>query len=252
MKHLKKLLLTVTACLFCLTAFFSLSADTYAATTPTTYYVKYVDSLGKFRYMLNTWTDGQEHFDLSALVANIKDGDHLVIDGNGSYGTTIEVNVSLGSLTVSSGDISIVTAKSVKDFYGLDGSKTVINGNVTNAHLYKTSLGNFNNNVGTLTIHIEDLPAATATASVLGTCDAFHVENGTNAYSFAKNTLRYVNGTFTTPVGNFSWTAPSQTASVEDEYDDVPKTSDSRINPLWLMCFSVVCFAGSIYLRKTK
>lgn len=253
MKHLKKLLFTAAAFLFCMTAFIGTSNKAHAA-TPTTYYLKYVDSLGQFRYMLNTWTDGQEHFDVTALTTNIQDGDTLIIDGTGTQGITLTVNVSLGNLTVASGDYVIVTAKSIKEFYGLDGSKTVINGNVKTAHLYKTCLANFNNDVESLNVHDVDLPTTQATASVLGTCSAFHIENGTNAYSFAKNTFRLVNGVLTTNVNNFSWVAPSgnTTSVIDDEYDDVPKTADSRINPLWFVALSFVCLTGSICIKKMK
>ena len=36
------------------------------------------------------------------------------------------------------------------------------------------------------------------------------------------------------------------------KYDDVPKTADSRFNPLWLVGLAAVCFAGSLGIKKVK
>lgn len=258
MKHLKKFLLMVTTVLFCMISFWGNSLETHAEeTTPTTYYLKYVASVDQFRYMVDTWQEGQQHWGLTSLKENIKNGDLLVIDGTDGHGIELSLNVNLSNLTVVNGDLVIVTANSIENFYGLNGSKSVVNGNVTNAYVYENSLGNFNNNVTNLTVSSGKNPAPLATVAVAGTCDYFHIENGMTCYSFKTNTLRMENGDFKTASENYSLTAPatsttSTTSTDSDEYDDVPKTADSRFNPLWLALLSLVCFVGSVGIRKIK
>lgn len=256
MKHFKKLLAIATLFVLCMAPLLGDPMIAHAEESGTTYYLKYVPNLNQFRYQKDSWQQDKEHWDVNALKANIKDGDLLVIDGTNGEGIDLTVDVRLSNLTVVNGDLVLVTATSVDNFYGLNGTKTVVNGNVTNAYVYEQSLANFNNNVTNLTVSSGQYATPLATVSVLGTCDYFCIENGMKAYSFVANTLRLVDGNFTTEAKNYSTTAPATTPAVpstsNDEYDDVPKTGDARFNPLWLVGLAAVCFAGSVGIRKMK
>ncbi len=254
MKQWKKILAIATVFVLCMAPLLSTPLDAYAASsTATTYYLKYVDSLSQFRYQKGTWQEDQEHWDVNSLKANIQDGDLLVIDGTNGQGIELSLSVSLNNLTVVNGDLVIVTASKFTDVYLLNGSKTVINGDVTNAYVYENSLGNFNNNVKNLTYSCGKFATPVGTIAVLGTCDYFGIENGMKTYSFAQNTLRMTDGYFSTPAANYTTTAPATVPSTSsDEYDDVPKTADTTLNPLWLLLISAVCFVGSIATRKIK
>lgn len=256
MKHFKKILAIVTVCALCMAPLLSSPITAKAEESTTTYYVRHVTSLNQFRYQKGSWIEGQEHFGMGSLTTNIKDGDHLVIDDTSGQGITLTVNVNLGSLTVTNGNVVNVTANGVSNFYGLNGTTTVINADVTNAYVYGQTVVNFNNNVKNLYLLSSSVVAPLATINVLGTCDVYDVENSTAAYSFAKNTLRVLNGNLVTDVKNYSFTAPATTTDTpstsDGEYDDVPKTSDNRFNPLWLVGLAAVCFLGSYGVRKTK
>ena len=259
MKHFKKFLSIVAALVLCLAPLFSTPMTANAATA-TTYYVKYVPSLNQFRYQLGSWQEGQEHWHLSALTANIKDGDLLVIDDPNNVGISLSVDVSLSNLTIVAGNSVLASAKKITDFYALNGSISSITGDITNAYIYDNSIANLNNNVNNVIIINSKGDLLEATVAVIGTCDHIvasgksykHFEH----YNFKANTLYVEKGTLKTAAGNYSTTPsasstpPSNTAN--GEYDDVPKTADTRFNPLWLVALSAICLAGSIGIRKMK
>lgn len=258
MKHFKKLLSILAVLALCLTPLLGTPLTANAA-EGTTYYVQYVPSLNTFRYQVGSWQDGQEHWDLSALAANIKDGDLLVIDDTHDAGINLSVNVSLSNLTVVDGNAVVVSAKKITDFYALQGSVSAVNGDITNAYIYDNSIANLNNNVKNVNIINSKGDLLEASVAVVGTCDHIvasgksykHFEH----YNFKANTLYVEKGVLKTAAENYSKT-PSATnttpSTPSSEYDDVPKTADARFNPLWLALAGILCLAGSIYVKKMK
>ena len=259
MKNFKKILSILAALVLCLLPLFSTPISANAA-GGTTYYVKYVPSLNEFRYQLGSWEEGQEHWHLTSLTANIKDGDLLVIEDNADVGINLNVDVSLSNLTVVDGNLVLVSAKKITDYYALNGSTSSITGDITNAYVYDNSVANINNNVDNVIIINSKGDLLEATVAVAGTCNHI-VASGKSykhfeLYNFKANTLRVEKGTLKTDAGNYSTTSsaspntPSNTTG--DEYDDVPKTADVRFNPLWLVLLSAICFAGSLFIKKIK
>ena len=258
MKHLKKFLSILAVLALCLTPLFSTPLTANAA-GGTTYYVKYVPSLDTFRYQIGSWQDGQEHFGLDILPANIKDGDLLVINDTLDVGIKLSVDVSLNNLTIVDGNSVVVSAKKITDFYALNGSVSAVNGDITNAYIYDNSVSNLNNNVKNVIIINSKEDLLEATVTVAGTCDHI-VASGKSykhyeLYNFKANTLCVEKGDLKTSEGNYSKTpsASNTTPSTPDsEYDDVPKTADVRFNPLWLALAGIICLAGSACIKKIK
>ena len=127
-------------------------------------------------------------------------------------------------------------------------------------------LVNFNNNVTNLNIIHTKRDYVEANINVLGTVGRA-TATGVNKtvfdyYNFATNSFRLVDGRLksdhtsysTTPVATEPVaTTPATTPTTSDsEYDDVPKTSDNRFNPLWLVGIAALCMAGSYSLKKEQ
>lgn len=261
MKHFKKFLSIIAAVVLCLAPVLGTPMIAHAEGSAVTYYVKYVPTLNEFRYQLGTWQDGQEHWALNSLVSNIKDGDLLVIEDNNNIGVKIEVGVRLSNLTVVAGNSVVVSANSIDDFYAINDSTSSITGDVTNAYVYDKCITNFNSNVKNLSLLSEKYDLLYATVAVAGTCD--HVTASGKSYkhfelyNFTANSLRIENGQLNTPAENYSKTpsaatTPTTTTTTSGEYDDVPKTGDTRFNPLWLVGLAALCFAGSYGVKKIK
>lgn len=262
MKHFKKILSIFAAFVLCLAPLFGTPMTVNAAeNAPVTYYLKYIPSLSQFRFQYGTWVEGQEHWDIALMKLNIKNGDLVVIDDTENAGIKLEVDVALNNVTVVHGNNVVVAAKSITDFYALNGSTSAISGDITNAYVYDNSLANFNSNVKTLNVINSKGDLLEATVAVAGTCDHV-IASGKSykhfeLYSFKANTLLIDKGTLKTAAGNYS-TTPSTTTSTpsntttNSEYDDVPKTADVRFNPLWLALLAALCFAGSVGVRKMK
>lgn len=259
MKHFKKILSIMAALVLCLTPLFAVPMTANATeNAPVTYYLKYVPSLSQFRYQHGSWVEGQEHWDIALMKLNIKDGDLVVIDDTENAGIKLEVNVTLDNVTVVHGNNVVVAAKSIKDFYALNGSTSAISGNITNAYVYDNSLANFNSNVKNLSVINSKGDLLESTVAVAGTCDHV-IASGKSykhfeLYNFKANTLLIDKGTLKTAAGNYSTTpsASSPSTSSDSEYDDVPKTADNRFNPLWLLGLFVVCSFGGVAIRKMK
>ena len=251
MKHMKKFLALVATLVLFLAPLLSTPITAHAADA-TTFYVKYVPSLNQFRFQKGTWDATQEHWDLSILNSSIKDGDNLAIDCTDGRGVILSVDVNLGELTIVNGNAAVITAKSVKTVYALSGTTSAINGDVTTANVYGDATLNFNNNVKVLNLASSGFVQPQGDINVIGTCDELHIENSSNAYSFQKDTLRIREGKIVTDIKYFSSTAPTTPSTSSDEYDDVPKTADSRFTPRWLVGLAAVCFAGSAGIKKMK
>lgn len=251
MKHMKKFLVIITALVICMAPLLGTPIKALAA-EPTTFYVKYVAGLDQFRFQKGPWDATQEHWDIAILNSSMKDGDNLAIDCTDGRGIILSVDVNLGELTIVNGNVAVITAKSVNTVYALSGTTSAINGDVTTANVYGDATVNFNNNVKVLNLASSGTVQPQGDINVLGTCNELHIENSSNAYSFQKDSLRIRDGKLASDVNSFSFTAPTTPSTSDGEYDDVPKTSDIRFNPLWLVAFAAVCFAGSVGIRKIK
>lgn len=256
MKHFKKFLSIIAVLVLCLIPVLANPLPAHAEGSAVTYYVKYVPSLSDFRYQLGTWQDGQEHWSISSLKQNIKDGDLLVIEDTHNVGIRLDVDVRLNNLTVVDGDLVVVLAKSIEDCYVINDSTASVTGDVTNAYVYDKSVGNFNSNVKNLIITSNQYDLLYATTAVAGTCDHLKASGKSYThyefYNFAQNTLLVENGHLKTASKDYSTTPSSTPSTSNDEYDDVPKTGAVNFSPLWLLALSAVCFAGSYGIKKMK
>ncbi len=265
MKKIKRILSLLTALVLCLVPMFGNTLTVNAEGEPTTYYVKYRVEQDDWVYQTGGWSDSEHPWDPYYMYERIKDGDIVVVDNAKSdAGVTLNFNVSLSNLTIVGGNLANVTAKSVDNFYALNDSKSVVNANVKNAYVYDYALVNFNNNVDNLEIISSNGDLLHATVGCSGTVG--HVKATSLSYthfefySFAANTLQISDGSLTTPKDSYSETAPAATPapsapsapSGSGEYDDVPKTADTRFNPLWLVAAAAVCMTGSYALKKAK
>ncbi len=259
MKRFKKTIALLAAALCCIIPFWntSLTANAEGATT---YYLKYVDASGEWRFQKGTWEENGYHRELYYMQQDIKDGDLIVIDGYQPLNLTVDVR--LNNLTVVHGSDIVVTAKSIDNVFVINGSTCSVNGNVTNADVYANSVANFNNNVGTLRVLEEKENILHATVAVVGTVDKLYAGGKDykhyEFYNFEANSLRIVDGALKTDVSKYSPTPSANTPSAPSgntgggnaEYDDVPKTGDARFNPLWLIGMAAVCMVGAYKLRE--
>lgn len=262
MKKLKKMVsLLMVAALCALLP--GANALTASASTPVTYYVKYVEHDSQWRFQEgSSWNVNGFHRELYYMYEAIKDGDSIVIDGS-NPGFTLEVPVRLKNVTLLHGAAAVVTASSIDECYILRDSVAAINGNVTNAYVYDNGRCTFNNNVGTLTIQndffLVNDTLLHANVGVNGTVNHLigkdNVQVHYEHYNFAAGTLVITDGDVKTDPANYSNTPSSgsnknTSSSSSDEYDDVPKTGDSNLI-FWLLGISALCLAGRYTLKKT-
>ena len=290
MKKMKRMLSFLAALALCLAPLFGNTMTVRAEGEAVTYYVKYVSDSGEWRYQTGSWDDNGYHKSLYYMQEAIKDGDLLVIDGNTSLNLT--VNAHLSNLTIVQGNTVIIHTNGVDNVYNINNSQAVINGDVTNAYVYNSGLCNFNNNVSYLEVINTKGEHLEATIAIAGTLDHVKAYGKSythyELYNFPANTFYMASGTLKTDSSNFSST-PSATATAtpaptaapatttdtsttdtsatntsttetttstnsasSSEYDDVPKTSDIRFNPLWLVGIAAICFVGSYELKKER
>lgn len=248
MKKFKKLLVALTALALVLVPVLSVPVEVQAEEA-TTYYVSYVPELNEWRFQYGTWADGGYTRELYYLEKDIKDGDHIVIDGTGSV--TINANANIASLTVMSTDGAVVNVKSIAEFHNLFDSVTAINGNVTNAHLYDDSVTNINGNVSYL--EVVQQKGNTLEASVVVTGTVGHVKafgqdyTQFELYNFVAGSFSMTDGGLDTDASKYSKTPVAVTPSApSDEYDKVPKMGDVEPTPFPLFGIGIVtlCIAG--------
>lgn len=168
-----------------------------------TYSVKYIGGdINNWRYVSgSTFEDGANHLGLVLLMStDLKDGDNIVIyPGDVDPGKPLDLgSFKLSSLTVHQNVQVVVSTGGVKDCYVLAGANTAINGEVTYAHLYETTICTFNNNVLDMTLHLQTNDPH-SNISCAGTVGCFRIDNSAGApsgeyYSIPKNTMRYENG----------------------------------------------------------
>lgn len=258
MKRLKKTLALLTAALFCVMPLFTQTLTAKAEEEPITYYLKYLEDMKEWRYQqLTAWDVNDNHGSLDHVLAYIKDGDTIVINGEESI--NLELEVRLKNLTILNANTVIVSAKGIDEVYQHNGV-SVFNTDVKDAYIHDKSVCNFNKNVTNLNIIGTD--DINAQVNVVGT--AAHVKGYDNhktyyeCYNFAPNTVCIINGALhtdpahysTTPTATSGTTAPSTgSSSASGDYDDVPKTGESHMI-LWLTGIAAVCLLGSYKLRK--
>lgn len=257
MKLFKKLLVTCSAALLCLAPIFGPAIDAQAE-SPVTYYVSYEEDMGDWRFQTGTWDNNSPHRDLYYMSLDIKDGDHLVIDGHSSI--KLNVNVKLESLTILHADGAIITTKGINNLYALNESVSAVNGDVNYAAVYDDASLNINNNVDTLELLSNRYENLNQTVAALGTVNHLKASGKSyvhfELYNFTKGSLLIDEGSLKTKSSNYSevpaaaTAAPSAPSSSADAYDEVPKTGDIRFNPLWLVAIAAVCLIGSYELKK--
>ncbi len=246
--------------------FLQISTLSVSAEEPKTYYLKYLASEGEWYYQEGSAWDNEgyrrEWYTLVTYV--LKDGDLVVVDSSEGNAKTLELDFNLSNLTIMGDSYGIINVKSVKDFYALENSSSIINGNVTNAWLYNYSLTNFNNDVDYLEVYYTNTdwdqpPVTFAVGGKLGHLFV-HREGRTNynLYNFTDRAL-VVDGILQTAEEHYSTTPPATTQppaattptapSTSDEYDEVPKTGES-LAFMWAFALAGLCFAGSYSLKK--
>ena len=276
MKKLKKLIVLFTAALFCLLPIIS-QPLTAQASTPTTYYLKYIEANGAWRYLKDdlSWDATDSHRDLYYMHQDLKDGDIIVIDSNQPIELT--VNVKLSNLTILNSTLAVVTANGYDEVHVSNSSIAAINGDVKSGNVYTNATVNFNNNVqdlyvdgssivyviGNITnLKVYDPIDPVAKINCSGTvnyvktyCDSrvFY-----ECYSFPAGTMEILNGSMITDASKYSTTAPAVTVtpsapsagSSAGEYDDVPKTGDFSVSPVWFLAIAAICMLGYLKLER--
>lgn len=281
MKKLKKIisLLASAALLFMLPGAGTLTAS---AEEPVSYYVKYHTEDKEWRFQIGSaWDDQGAYRELYYMQQDIKDGDIVIIDGNGDLNITL--NVRLSNLTLTNASTIVVGTNGIDSCYILGGSRAAVNGDITNAYVYDASSVTFNNNISTLQI----LGSSDINANVTAAGSVGHLigrDNNTtyyDLYNIAQGKLVVENGSLKTSEEHYSTTPsssgqtasqpvtqesasqtqPAQTQTTQasssqtsgqasaDEYDDVPKTGDSNL-VLYLTVAGAVCLLASYALRK--
>ncbi|MBR3762360.1 MAG: hypothetical protein IKK59_06415 [Lachnospiraceae bacterium] len=246
--------------------FLQISTLSVSAEEPKTYYLKYLASEGEWYFQEGSaWDNEGYRRELYTLVTSVlKDGDLVVVDSSEGNAKTLELDFNLSNLTIMGDSYGIINVKSVKDFYALEHSSSIINGNVTNAWLYNYSLTNFNNDVSYLEIYYTNTdwnepPVTFAVGGKLGHLFV-HREGRTNYNLYDFTTPAYLkDGILQVAEEHYSTTPPATTQppaattptapSTSDEYDEVPKTGES-LAFMWAFALAGLCFAGSYSLKK--
>lgn len=244
------------------------SMMTAQAEEPVTYSVKYLDQGWYFEANTSVF-NGNSHRELYYLLEVIKDGDTVVVYNDTDNAKELNLgNVRLSNLTYAGTKFTMVYAGSVDTCYVNTGTSGTINCDVKNAHVYDTSVFNFNKNVGELNIYAGDsVKSSVGCAGTVGHLKATNSQGNTifDYYDFEAGVLHFENGTFKptrvaykTPEEHFA-SLPANAAGTDtpatgndsDEYDDVPKTGQSSLY-LWFLGAAVVCFAGSRALKVNE
>lgn len=257
MKQLKKLITLFSVALFCLVPVFG-SVMTVEASTPTTWYLSYVESISEWRFQKGTWKDDGYHRELYYMYQDIKDGDIVVVGGTGDI--TLDIPVTLSNLTILNPGTSLITAKSIDQLYAGGDCQAAINCDVKEAYIYDQCSVNLNNNADYVEVICKQGPKANV--AVLGNTNHLKGWDGTKtyyeAYNFKTGKLYVAAGTLKTDAADYSTipsSAPAPSAPVvntpsADEYDAVPKTGDFYFSPVWLLALSAICLLGSYSLKR--
>ena len=254
------------------------SAFTARAAEPVSYAAKYDPDRGEWRMQAytNVFDDNAASRSIYAVVADIKDGDIVVVYNDASTTVALDLgSARLSNLTLAQNtEFCIIKTGGIDESYVLGGSYASINGDVKNANVYDTTTCTYTGNVGTLTIYAAS-DGSTSNVSVGGTVEHLYVtpldakvpRTFYNLYRFDKATLDIHNGKLQTPEwayldydqylavagtqNNSSAASNNKPAasSSSDEYDDVPKTGQNSPY-IWYLGAAVLFFAGSFVLRR--
>lgn len=264
------------------------TTTTVSAEEPATYYVKYMADSDSWRTQkLSTWDSTKENGDMNFVTNNIKDGDLLVIDGDGVKDFTYSPAVHLNNVTIKNVGRAVISAdKGIDNCFVLSGSVAAVNGNITNAYVYDNAICNFNNNIQNLYLHGVNKLAGTVT--VLGTVGYSKFTEGDRTiyefYNFAEKSFLTENGIVKTDASKYSTTgtaapapaqpeptpapapapAPTETVTAtqpaqpapapvvtasSSEYDEVPKTGQNQ-SILVLALLGMLLLGSGIYTYK--
>lgn len=245
------------------------SMMTAQAEEPVTYSVKYLNNKWYFEANTSAFDEKGYYRDIYYLAESIKDGDIVVIYNDSDDAGALQLgNIRLSNLTYAGTKFTMVYAGSVDTCYVNTGTSGTINCDVKNAHVYDTSVFNFNKNVGELNIYAGDsVKSSVGCAGTVGHLKATNSQGNTifDYYDFEAGVLHFENGTFKptrvaykTPEEHFA-SVPANAAGADtpatgndsDEYDDVPKTGQRSLY-LWFLGAAVVCFAGSRALKVNE
>lgn len=178
----------------------------------TTYVIRYFDEYNDWRFQISengTWNDKAEHRELYYMYQWIKDGDAIVVEGDGSS-REIKVNANLSNITYNHGKGAIIFAPSVQYVFVLRDSVGIVNGDVMSAYVYDNSIAQFNNNVGNL--FLVEATEGKQTVGVAGTvgCAEFNDLQHVIArfYSFAQCSFALKEGALKTDAAYYSLTPP--------------------------------------------
>ena len=259
MKRFKKTITLFVAAVMCMMCFLNNSAFASAEEEHVTYYLKYVTEKNEWRFQKDTWSDTGYHRELYYMHQDLKDGDLIVIDGPEKIELTVDVQ--LGNLTLLNTKQAVVYAKGYDVVHILNNSEGAVNGDVKYAEVYHNTKVNFNNNV-------EYLKVLNPYGGVVNTCvyvggTLGHLYYGAKdvtfieAYNFEAGSLYIEYGELKTDASKYTTTPPATTnppannnSNNSNEYDEVPKTGDSRFNPLWLVGLAAVCMLGAYKLKE--
>lgn len=179
---------------------------------PVTYVIKYFDDYKDWRYQVSengAWDDKAVHRELYYMYQTIKEGDALVVEGDGA-GKEIKIPVSLSNITYNHGKGAILFVPSVQYVFVLQDSVGIVNGNVAAAYVYDNAVAQFNNDVYYL--HLVEANDDTQTVGVAGTVN--YVEFGDleritfRVYSFDPCTFVLKDGVLKTDGTHYSLTPP--------------------------------------------
>lgn len=275
MKRLKKLASLLTAVVLC-TLLPGATKLTASADTPVTFYIKHVDDTSGWKFQTGGWSNEEYNRDLYYMFEEMKDGDIVVIDNNGSSEfLNLTFTKQLSNLTIVKDSHAVIAAPGITEFFALAGSSSAITGDIGHAYLYDDAGVTFHSNVNTLDI-IDTRAQLTGTVTVAGTVGhaTCKTESGYvyfELYNVAANKMVVEYGSLKTDPAYYSTTpatteqpagntaadntaasTPSQTqqtTAASDEYDDVPKTGESNAI-FWLLGTAFLCLAGRHALKK--
>lgn len=252
-----------------------LSSFTSHADDPVTYSARFNTAENDWTFQQGSTYDESlgQYYSRAYLLTILKDGDSIVVYAeDGGFHELHLGDVKLANLTVHNNAQAAVVTGGVNECYILAGAFCSVNGDVRSASLYDNTTCTFNDNVAEMTLYFSD-SAPSSNISCGGTVGHFAAlgdwYNGSyyNFYNVSAGALVIENGASKVPYYAYSpepgtdnqqpadQASPDQTSpassSDDDEYDHVPKTGEAMIYP-WLFLASVLCFAGSIILRKKE
>ena len=212
---------------------YSLTLRATAAEQPVTYAVKYVDSMGDWRFQAGTSTfdEGVGHRELYYLHQQLKEGDLVVVYNDSDSSRTLDLGKTrLSNLTVAqSRTFTVIYSGPIDECYVLANSPCSINADVKNAHVYDTATVNFNNNVDTLKIYSGSDRVYSNVACVGTVGHLFAQSTSTNEvfydlYDFQVGSLNIQNGALLTKEDKYGKTPVLQITA--DNFDHVRYAND--------------------------